>query len=149
MQHGCIVAIDNLKGGVGKSTLAVNLACELAASRNVFLVDADAPQEVKDFLRTYYMRYSGPAGMTEQDDMENWNYATAGSRGVIAKRYPYNYVQSLGKVQSNGPVPGNVSLQVSEENPRQFYRRWRDYMNGADWDTLLGRRDTGPASLAD
>ncbi|AWP73591.1 aromatic ring-hydroxylating dioxygenase subunit alpha [Bordetella bronchiseptica] len=113
-----------------------------------FLVDADAPQEVKDFLRTYYMRYSGPAGMTEQDDMENWNYATAGSRGVIAKRYPYNYQQSLGAVTNEGPVPGNVSLQVSEENPRQYYRRWRDYMNGADWDTLLGRNDNGPASFA-
>jgi phenylpropionate dioxygenase-like ring-hydroxylating dioxygenase large terminal subunit len=114
-----------------------------------FLVDADAPQEVKDFLRAYYMRYSGPAGMTEQDDMENWNYATAGSRGVIAKRYPYNYQQSFGKVSAEGPVPGNVSLQVSEENPRQFYRRWRDYMNGADWETLLGNRDTAPASFAD
>ncbi len=113
-----------------------------------FLVDANAPQEVKDFLRTYYMRYSGPAGMTEQDDMENWNYATAGSRGVIAKRYPYNYQQSLGKVTTQGPVPGNVSLQVSEENPRQFYRRWRDYMNGSDWDVLLGKHDNGPASFA-
>ncbi|MFB9127522.1 aromatic ring-hydroxylating dioxygenase subunit alpha [Paraburkholderia dipogonis] len=108
-----------------------------------FLVDKAAPQEVKDFLRKYYMRYSGPAGMTEQDDMENWNYATAGSRGVIAKRYPYNYQQSLGTALAagEGPVAGNVSLQVSEENPRQYYRRWRDYMNGADWETLLGQRD--------
>lgn len=114
-----------------------------------FLVDADAPQEVKDFLRSYYMRYCGPAGMTEQDDMENWNYATAGSRGVIARRHPYNYQQSLGKVQANGPVAGNVSLQVSEENPRQFYRRWRDYMNNADWDTLLGGKDREPASFAE
>ena len=45
-----------------------------------FLVDADAPAEVKDVLRRFYMRYSGPAGMTEQDDMENWLYATAASR---------------------------------------------------------------------
>lgn len=108
-----------------------------------FLVDKDAPQAVKDFMRRYYMRYSGPAGMTEQDDMENWNYATAGARGPIARRYPYNYMQSLGKVQppGAGPVAGNVSLQVSEENPRQFYRRWRDYMNGADWDVLMGKHD--------
>ena len=70
------------------------------------------------------------------------------SRGVIAKRYPYNYAQSLGKVEAGGSVAGNVSLQVSEENPRQFYRRWRDYMNGADWDTLLGRKDKEPASFA-
>lgn len=37
-----IIAVGNLKGGVGKSTLALNLACELAApSRRVALVDAD------------------------------------------------------------------------------------------------------------
>ena len=47
-----------------------------------FLVDADAPTKVKDFLRHFYMRYSGPAGMTEQDDMENWLYATRASKGL-------------------------------------------------------------------
>src|SRR5207245_2956553 len=36
-----------------------------------YFVDADAPAEVKDFLRHYYIRYSGPSGLTEQDDMEN------------------------------------------------------------------------------
>ena len=56
-----------------------------------FFVDRDAPQQVKNFLRDYYIRYSGPAGMTEQDDMENWNYAHAASRGTIARRYPYSY----------------------------------------------------------
>ena len=61
-----------------------------------YLVDRDAPAEVKDFLRDYYIRYSGPAGMTEQDDMENWNYAHAASRGTIARRYPYNYEQGIG-----------------------------------------------------
>ena len=44
--------------------------------------------EVKDFLRHYYIRYSGPSGLTEQDDMENWNYAHAASRGTIARRIP-------------------------------------------------------------
>ena len=51
-----------------------------------FLVDKDAPEEVKDVLRHYYIRYSGPAGMTEQDDMENWNYAQLASSGTIARR---------------------------------------------------------------
>ena len=55
-----------------------------------FMVDADAPAEVKDVLRRFYMRYSGPAGMTEQDDMENWLYATKASTGTIARRYPFN-----------------------------------------------------------
>ena len=54
-----------------------------------------APAAVKDFLRRYYMRYSGPAGMTEQDDVENWLYATEASRGTIALRYPFYYQQSI------------------------------------------------------
>ncbi len=50
----------------------------------------------KELLRDYYIRYSGPAGMTEQDDMENWNYAHAASRGTIARRYPYTYEMGVG-----------------------------------------------------
>jgi phenylpropionate dioxygenase-like ring-hydroxylating dioxygenase large terminal subunit len=111
-----------------------------------FLVDADAPPAVKDMLRRFYMRYSGPAGMTEQDDMENWNYATAASRGVIARRYPYNYQQSLGRVQESGPVPGRVANQPSEEMARGFYASWQRYLDGAEWDALIGR-GSNPAAV--
>ncbi len=38
---GSIIAVVNLKGGVGKSTIAVNLACELASRQSVVVVDAD------------------------------------------------------------------------------------------------------------
>lgn len=104
-----------------------------------FLVDADAPPKVKDYLRHYYMRYSGPAGMTEQDDMENWLYATRASQGAIARRYPFNYKQSMGAYTAEGPVPGHVSTQMTEENARNFYTRWATYLDRADWGVLLGR----------
>lgn len=108
-----------------------------------FLVDRDAPDMVKDAIRRYYMRYSGPAGMTEQDDMENWLYATEASQGAIARRYPYNYQQSLGASTRNGPVAGNVSLQMTEEMARNYYTVWQRYLDGQGWDRLVGRDTEG------
>ena len=87
------------------------------------------------------MRYSGPAGMTEQDDMENWLYASAASRGTIAKRLKFNYQQSMGAAKLNDPVPGLVTTQMSEHMARGFYTRWRDYLEGKDWNRLLGLSD--------
>ena len=101
-----------------------------------FLVDKDAPQEVKDALRHFYMRYSGPGGMTEQDDMENWGYASAASKGTIARRYPYNYQQRLGRGDSKGALPGTIDTHISEENVRCLYDRWADFMDASSWDEL-------------
>ncbi|MCM3578861.1 aromatic ring-hydroxylating dioxygenase subunit alpha, partial [Micrococcus luteus] len=71
-----------------------------------YLIDKDAPAEVRDLLRHFYMRYQGPAGMTEQDDIENWQMATEASAGAIARRYPYNYQQSLGRAGSHETLAG-------------------------------------------
>jgi hypothetical protein len=109
------------------------------------MVDSAAPPEVKDFLRDYYIRYSGPAGMTEQDDMENWNYAHAASRGTIARRYPYSYEQGLGfeteRYEWQGlHIPGTVmditEAKSSEHNLRNLYRRWAEFMKAESWDEL-------------
>jgi phenylpropionate dioxygenase-like ring-hydroxylating dioxygenase large terminal subunit len=104
-----------------------------------FLVDADAPAQVKDVLRRYYMRYSGPAGMTEQDDMENWLYATQASSGTIARRYPFNYQMAMGKPNATNLGPGLVATQMTDQTPRNFYRTYARYLKGDGWDSLLGR----------
>jgi phenylpropionate dioxygenase-like ring-hydroxylating dioxygenase large terminal subunit len=104
-----------------------------------FLVDKDAPEKVKDVVRRYYMRYSGPAGMTEQDDMENWLLATEASKGVIARRHHYNYQQSMNRPAVAGPTGDRVSLQMTEEMARNYYGVWSTYMRGGSWDELLGK----------
>ncbi len=102
-----------------------------------YLVDRDAPEEVKDVLRRYFMRYAGPGGMTEQDDMENWRTATEGARGVIGSRYPFNYQLGLDRQLAPNPlVPGIVTMDnldaPSEGGQREFYRRWLRLMSAAD-----------------
>ncbi|HET6518926.1 MAG TPA: ParA family protein [Geminicoccaceae bacterium] len=50
---GKTITVGNLKGGTGKSTIAVNLACELAVGRpgrSVLLIDADAQGTATDWL---------------------------------------------------------------------------------------------------
>jgi chromosome partitioning protein len=47
---GNVIAIGNLKGGTGKSTIAVNLACALAEGGDtVILVDADGQGTATDW----------------------------------------------------------------------------------------------------
>ena len=48
---------------------------------SLFGVDREAPKHVKDAVRHYVMRYNGPTGATESDDMENWNYVYSASQG--------------------------------------------------------------------
>ena len=95
----------------------------------VLLGHTDAPTAVKDFLRPDDMRYSGPAGMTEQDDMENWLYASP-PLGTIAERLKLNYQQSMGAAKLNDPLPGLVATQMSEHMAQGYYTRWRDYLEG-------------------
>jgi len=116
----------------------------------IFLAPKNAPDEVKDVLRHYVIRYQGPSGLTEQDDMENWNYAHSASRGTIARRYPYSYEQGLGRERADFEIdglkfPGLVTdlteAKSSEDNLRNLYRRWADFMDADSWDTLAGWRN--------
>jgi hypothetical protein len=110
----------------------------------VYFVDKTAPEEVREYLRRYYIRYSGPAGLTESDDMENWNYATAASAGTMARRFPYHYKAALGMRHSERLIPGVVSDRSdgTEQNPRALYKRWAEFMDARDWSDL--RAPTAP-----
>ncbi|MGA2392873.1 MAG: aromatic ring-hydroxylating dioxygenase subunit alpha [Candidatus Lustribacter sp.] len=100
-----------------------------------FLVDKDMPFEVKQFVRAYFLRYSGPGGLTEQDDMENWAYATIASQGAMARKLPYNVQQGLGHaVDSDAPIKGARYSGgfVSESSAMVFYNRWQELMDQTD-----------------
>ena len=88
-----------------------------------FLVDADAPAEVKDVLRRYYMRYSGSGGHDRAGRHGELAVRDrCASKGTIARRYPFNYQMSMGAYKTNDPVPGDVSTQITDQTPRNYYR---------------------------
>jgi hypothetical protein len=101
-------------------------------------IDKMAPQFVKDAQRRYMMRYGGPCGLTESDDMENWNYAAAASKGTIAKRYPYNFIMGAGHAWTDDrAAPGmTLNYEVAEENQRSRLRRWLEFMEAGSWEDI-------------
>ena len=105
-----------------------------------YLVDANAPQDVKDLMRHYSLRYAGPAGMTEQDDMENWNHAAKASRGVIASRQPYNYQMGMHHMEDHPDLPGKIVFGMGEQNQFGMYAFWADLMASKGWDEVMARR---------
>ena len=106
----------------------------------MYLVDKDAPEAVKEAARHYFLRYSGPGGMTESDDMENWTGATEASMGTMSRELYFNYQMGVGHRQSVPEIPGcAVNGEYTEENARIYYRRWAQFMNGLSWDQLMAR----------
>jgi hypothetical protein len=107
----------------------------MTESWRLYQVDKDAPQFVKDAQRHYVMRYCGPTGITESDDMENWNYAHPASLGATAQQYPYNFQLGVGHNHTDDRVPGIVigDKGPSEENQRARLRRWLDFMEAGSW----------------
>lgn len=64
-----VIAVVNLKGGCGKSTIAVNLACELAGGgQSVWLVDNDAQGTATHWLSHGRLPISGQFMPLENED---------------------------------------------------------------------------------
>src|SRR5579863_3697772 len=64
-----VIAVINLKGGCGKSTIAVNLACELAGTGDsVLLVDNDAQGTSRQWWSSGRLRIQGEFMPLENDE---------------------------------------------------------------------------------
>ena len=105
---------------------------------SLFAVDKKAPKHVKDAIRHYAMRYNGPTGCTESDDMENWNYVYPASRGVEARQHNYNFMNGIGRGQTREDTPGVLVFNDSrtEEAHRARFSRWLAFMEAKSWDDL-------------
>lgn len=105
---------------------------------SLFGVDRNAPKHVKDAVRHYAMRYNGPTGCTESDDMENWNYVYPASLGAEAQKWDYNFSNGLGRGKTHeGRHQGLVfNDHRTEEAHRARFSRWLAMMETDNWDDL-------------
>ena len=112
-----------------------------------FLVDKDAPSEVKAAWGRYHELRWGPNGLIQKDDMENWSIQTKYSRGHITRtRLRQNNQLGLSTPALHGPstfgLPGMWHPEPTDENYRRYFQRWAEVMAAGDWGDM---RITNPA----
>jgi len=116
------------------------------------VVDKDAPAEVKRRMRQVGQRHFSPAGLFEQDDMDNWELSTRAAGGRISRNYPLHYAMGLGHEDwaTDGVVTRQINAIKDESNQRAYYSGWADFVSGASWDELRRRREAweGAPALA-
>ena len=101
------------------------------------LVDADAPEEIKEEYRRNNIRTFSAGGVFEQDDGENWVEIQKVLRGHKAKSQPLNAQMGLGRSKTGHPdFPGKVGYVYAEEAARGMYHHWARVMSEPSWATL-------------
>ena len=105
------------------------------------IVDADAPEDIKDEFRRQVVRTFSAGGVFEQDDGENWVEIQQVLRGHMARSRPFNAEMGRGQTHSDDPdYPGTISHVYSEEAARGLYAQWARMMTSPDWAALNSTR---------
>jgi hypothetical protein len=111
------------------------------------LVDKNAPSEVKEAMIVGRERISGPNGMQQKDDMENWFIQTRYSKGTMT-RWGLRQNNQLGMYRPSvdGPstygLAGNFHAAPTDETYRRFFEHYRMVMEARDWDELLAMQQS-------
>ncbi len=105
------------------------------------LVDKNAPQVVKDAIVLDRQRISGPNGMQQKDDMENWYIQTRYSKGFTTRwRLRQNNQLGMSRPSLHGPsnfgLPGMFHSYPTDANYRHFFDRWATVMEAGSWDDM-------------
>ncbi|MBS1878942.1 MAG: Rieske 2Fe-2S domain-containing protein [Actinobacteria bacterium] len=97
-----------------------------------FMVDRTASPEFKRRSQECYVRTFGPAGLFDQDDMENWEDCTRANMGPAARRYTLHHRMGVDREPiSDWPGPGRVwADSYGEMTQRAWYGQWLRQMQG-------------------
>ena len=91
-----------------------------------FAIDRDASPEYRKLSYETYVRTFGPAGIFDQDDMENWEECTSAARGPEAKRHSLHHKMGLNRpADPMWPGPGiGYKDSYGEMTQREWYAEW-------------------------
>jgi phenylpropionate dioxygenase-like ring-hydroxylating dioxygenase large terminal subunit len=94
------------------------------------LVDADAPDEIKDDWRRNALRTFSAAGLFEAEDGENWTEIQGTLRGWRTRKNMLNMSMGIGSATGENEfgIPGTLSNIYGEEAARRFYGRWLELL---------------------
>ncbi len=119
------ISLINMKGGVGKSTLTVNLAWHFAAysnwSKRVLVVDLDPQFNASQYLVGVH-KYMNIINDNRPTIWEIFEQHTRTPAGKTQKITPAESVRSVARVRHGGKIdliPSRLELSLSLRNPGQ------------------------------
>jgi phenylpropionate dioxygenase-like ring-hydroxylating dioxygenase large terminal subunit len=113
------------------------------------MIDKNLPAEQWEEQRQRAIHVFGPAGGLEQEDGENWDQSTRGTRGVIARRRPLNFSMGLGhgEVIKGDSGSGHIMTKINEHAQLWTYRAWAEWMAAESWADLKQRHSLVPDNV--
>jgi phenylpropionate dioxygenase-like ring-hydroxylating dioxygenase large terminal subunit len=110
------------------------------------IVDKAAPEKIKERMRFVSQYRFSPAGVFEQDDMDNWIQVTGAAKSAIGRRFPANY-QMVGAREeiANPGLPGRVRSRFSDNNQISLYMHWAKVLEAQTWTEILQPAGDGKA----
>jgi PAH dioxygenase large subunit len=121
-------ASDTKSEPVGMLNLRLEIPLSPTRTRmySWFAIDRAAPADYRKASYETYVRNFGPAGIFDQDDMENWEECTATARGPAAKRYSLHHKMGIGRPTDPKWAGPGIAYGGSygEMTQRVWYAEW-------------------------
>lgn len=122
------VALINMKGGVGKSTVTVNLAWHFAAYTNwikrVLVIDLDPQFNASQYLLGV-QQYEQLIGRNQPTMWDIFEQGTRTPTGLIPRLDANNVITTVRRIRGGGRIdliPSRLELALSLKNPSQKER---------------------------
>ena len=87
--------------------------------------------------------------MFEEEDGENWDQSTRGTKGLVARRFPLNYSMNIrrGEVIDDETGPPRVETHLNEHAQLWHYRSWSEWMAANSWQDLKAHHSPVPSEM--